>query len=199
MVRIGLTGGIGSGKTAASDELARLGAVIIDADLLARDVVAPGSPGLHAIADRFGSGVVIDGAVDRAALGRIIFADPVARGDLESIIHPAVRARAAEIERTADPNAVLVHVIPLLVETGQDDDFDLCVVIDVDHETQRDRLRARTRWTDEEIDARIASQATRAERLAVADVVIDNGGTVTQLKDRIARLWAQVDPSQQRD
>jgi dephospho-CoA kinase len=199
MVRIGLTGGIGSGKTAASDELARLGAVIIDADLLARDVVAPGSPGLHAIADRFGSSVVIDGAVDRAALGKIIFADPIARGDLESIIHPAVRARAAEIERTADPNAVLVHVIPLLVETGQADDFDLCVVIDVDHETQRDRLRARTRWTDEEIDARIASQATRAERLAVADVVIDNGGTVTQLKDRIARLWARVDPSQQRD
>ena len=119
--------------------------------------------------------MLVDGRLDRAQLGKIVFADPEARRDLEQIVHPAVRARAAELERAAPDGAVVVHVIPLLVETGQQRDFDLCVVVDVDHETQRRRLMARNGLTAAEADARIAAQASREERLAAADVVLDNG------------------------
>ena len=125
MLRVGLTGGIASGKSLVADELARLGAVVIDADVLAREVVEPGTPGLAAIVERFGDDVLDDGRLDRAALGKIVFADPEARRDLERIVHPAVRARAAELERAAADDAMVVHVIPLLVETGQQDDFDV--------------------------------------------------------------------------
>ena len=119
MVRVGLTGGIASGKSVVAEELAARGAVIIDADVLAREVVEPGTPALAAIRDRFGESVIVDGRLDRAQLGKIIFADPEARRDLEQIIHPAVRARAAQLEQAAPGGAVVVHVIPLLVETGQ--------------------------------------------------------------------------------
>ncbi|HWI00682.1 MAG TPA: dephospho-CoA kinase [Propionibacteriaceae bacterium] len=192
MVRVGLTGGIASGKSVVAEELAARGAVIIDADVLAREVVEPGTPALAAIRDRFGESVIDDGRLDRAHLGQIIFADPQARRDLEQIIHPAVRARAAQLEQAAPSGAVVVHVIPLLVETGQQDDFDFCVVVDVDHETQRRRLMARNGLTAAEADARISAQASREERLAAADIVLHNGSGVAELKAEIARLWGKL-------
>lgn len=189
VLRIGLTGGIASGKSLVATELAARGAVIIDADVLAREVVDPGTPGLAAIVERFGTDVLTaDGRLDRPALGRIVFADPVARRDLEAIVHPAVRRRAAELEAAADPDAVIVHVIPLLVETGQQGDFDPCVVVDVEPAIQRARLRQRDGLEDEEIDARLAAQATREQRLAAADHVLDNSGTVMELRRQIDRL-----------
>lgn len=190
MLRIGLTGGIASGKSMVADELVDLGAVVIDADVLAREVVEPGTPGLAAVIQRFGEQVLSNDRLDRAQLGEIVFGDPQARRDLEQIIHPAVRRRAAELEQAAGPDAVVVHVIPLLVETGQSDAFDLCVVVDVDPETQLDRLARRNGFTPEEASARLAAQASRAERLAAADVVIDNRGTPAQLRKQVADVWS---------
>jgi dephospho-CoA kinase len=192
MLRVGLTGGIASGKSLVADELARYGAVVIDADVLAREVVEPGTPGLAAIEERFGQDVLIDGRLDRAALGKIIFSDPDARRDLERIVHPAVRARAAELEQAADEDAIVIHVIPLLVETGQQHGFDVVVVVDVDQETQVRRLLDRNGLSTEEAEARIAAQAGREARLAAADHVLHNDGTVTQLKDQIADLWDKL-------
>lgn len=190
MVRVGLTGGIASGKSLVAAELAARGAIIIDADVLAREVVEPGTPGLAAIIERFGPQVLTDGRLDRAHLAEIVFADPAARRDLERIVHPAVRARAAELERAAGSAAVVVHVIPLLVETGQQGDFDLVVTIDVDHETQIQRMMARNGFSRAEAESRIAAQAAREDRRAAADVVLDNSGDVAQLKDQIDALWA---------
>jgi dephospho-CoA kinase len=188
-VRVGLTGGIASGKSTVSDELARRGALVIDADRLAREVVEPGTAELAKVAERF-PGTVVDGRLDRAKLAAVVFADPHARGDLERIIHPAVRKRAAELEQSAAPGSVVVHVIPLLVETRQESDFDLCVVVDVDHETQLSRLLSRDGMMPAEAEARIGAQATREQRLAAADVVIDNSGSVTQLREQIDDLWS---------
>lgn len=192
MVRVGLTGGIASGKSAVADELAARGAVVIDADLLAREVVEPGTPGLAAIRRRFGDEVVAEGRLDRARLGQLVFADPDARRDLEQIIHPAVRRRAAELEQQAPPGSTVVHVIPLLVETHQDKDFDVVVVVDVDHSTQVSRLRTRNGFSEAEAAARIAAQADREVRLAAADVVVDNGGTREALQEQIAEIWADL-------
>jgi len=187
--RVGLTGGIASGKSTVADELARLGALVIDADRLAREVVDPGTPELAKVAERFPD-TVVDGRLDRAKLAAVVFVNPQARRDLERIIHPAVRKRAAELEQSAPPGSVVVHVIPLLVETGQESDFDLCVVVDVDHETQLSRLLARDGMTRAEAEARIGAQATREQRLAAADVVIDNSGSVTQLREQIDDVWS---------
>jgi dephospho-CoA kinase len=200
MIRVGLTGGIASGKSLVAEELAKLGAAVIDADVLAREVVEPGTPGLAAVVARFGDAVLTDGRLDRARLGALVFADPAARRDLERIIHPAVRARAAELERAAAEAgaAVVVHVIPLLVETGQADDFDRVVVVDVDPATQRERLLRRDGFTEAEADRRIAAQAAREDRLAAADVVLDNLGSVTQLKSQIRHLWDELDPADAR-
>jgi dephospho-CoA kinase len=195
VIRVGLTGGIASGKSLVADELARLGAVVIDADVLAREVVEPGTPGLAAIVARFGGAVLTNGRLDRVRLGQLVFADHAARRDLERIIHPAVRARAAELERAAGDAAVVVHVIPLLVETGQAGDFDRVVVVDVDPATQRARLLRRDGFTEAEAERRIAAQATREDRLAAADVVLDNSGSVTQLKRRIRNLWDELNPA----
>lgn len=192
MLRVGLTGGIASGKTAASDALAALGAVVIDADVLAREVVEPGTSGLAAIEQRFGSEVVPGGRLDREALGRIVFADPTARRDLEAIIHPAVRARAAALEAAAGRDAVVVHVIPLLVETGQQRDFDVLVVVDIEPDLQLARLLRRSGLDPEAGQARIAAQASRADRLAVADVVLDNNGGLGSLRQQIDRLWGEL-------
>jgi dephospho-CoA kinase len=186
-----LTGGIASGKSTVADELARRGAVVIDADRLAREVVEPGTPALAEVVERFPQ-TVVDGRLDRAKLAAFVFADPKARRDLERIVHPAVRKRAAELEQSAPPGSVVVHVIPLLVETGQESDFDLCVVVDVDHETQLSRLLVRDGMTQAEAEARISAQATREQRLAAADVVIDNTGSVTQLRDQIDDLWSDL-------
>lgn len=192
MVRVGLTGGIASGKSLVADELAARGAVIIDADLLAREVVEPGTPGLTAIVERFGAEVTTDGRLDRAALARIVFSDDSARRDLEAIVHPAVRRRAAELEAEAPSDAVVVHVIPLLVETGQQDAFDVVLVVDVDRETQLRRLRERDRVTTAEAAARLAAQASRDQRLAASDVVIDNSADVTELRKQIEEIWLNL-------
>jgi dephospho-CoA kinase len=188
-VRVGLTGGIASGKGLVADELAAQGAVIIDADLLAREVVEPGTAGLAAVVERFGEGVLQSGRLNRARLAQIVFADPDARRDLERIVHPAVRARAAELEQAAPADAVVVHVIPLLVETGQQDGFDVIVVVDADPDTQIARLVARDGLGEAAARARLAAQATREQRRAVADVVLDNSGTVLDLKRQIRPLW----------
>jgi dephospho-CoA kinase len=190
MFRVALTGGIASGKSMVAAELAARGAIIIDADVLAREVVEPGSPALAAIIDRFGEQVVTEGRLDRPRLAQLVFADPLARRDLERIVHPAVRVRAAELERAAGPDAIVVHVIPLLVETGQQRDFDLVVTVDVDHETQIQRLMARNGFTRAEAESRVAAQATRADRKIAAHVVVDNTGSVTQLREQIDALWA---------
>ena len=192
MIRVGLTGGIASGKSLVAAELARLGAVVIDADVLAREVVEPGTPGLAAVVQRFGTEVLDGDRLDRARLGALVFADPAARRDLERIIHPAVRARAAELERAAPPDAVVVHVIPLLVETGQQDAFDRVVVVDVDQDTQLDRLRSRDGLSEKAARARLAAQASREDRRNAADVVLTNQGGVADLHDQIGHLWAEL-------
>jgi dephospho-CoA kinase len=192
MVRVGLTGGIASGKSMVADELAARGAIIIDADVLAREVVEPGTPARAAIIGRFGAQVLRDGQIDRARLAQIVFADPHARRDLERIVHPAVRARAAELERAAGDAAVVVHVIPLLVETGQHQDFDVVVTVDADHETQIQRLMVRNGFTRAEAESRIAAQASREDRRRAADVVVDNTGSLTQLREQIDALWAEL-------
>lgn len=191
--RIGLTGGIASGKTAVSDMLARRGAVIIDSDTLAREVVEPGTRGLEAIVERFGTTVLTpDGALDRAKLGQIVFDDPVARADLNAIVHPAVRARAAELQLRAPPGAVVVQVIPLLVETGQADDFDLVVVVDADEAVQLRRLMQRNGYTPSQARARLKAQASRAERLEAADLVIDNSAGLPELEAQVDALWPRL-------
>jgi dephospho-CoA kinase len=192
MVRVGLTGGIASGKSMVADELAARGAIIIDADVLAREVVEPGTPALAAVIDRFGAQVLKEGQLDRARLAQIVFNDPLARRDLERIVHPAVRARAAELERAAGDAAVVVHVIPLLVETGQHEDFDVVVTVDADHETQIRRLIARNGFTRTEAESRITAQASREDRKSAADVVLDNTGSLTQLRAQIDALWAEL-------
>ena len=193
MLRVGLTGGIASGKTAVSDALGERGAVVIDADVLARQVVEPGTPGLAAVVERFGADVLADdGRLNREALGRVVFADPVARRDLEAIVHPAVRARAAALESAAPTDSVVVHVIPLLVETGQEADYDVVVVVDVAPERQLERLQRRNGFDAEAAGARIAAQATRENRLAVADAVLHNDTTPEDLLDQVDRLWRDL-------
>jgi dephospho-CoA kinase len=192
MLRVGLTGGIASGKTTVADALAARGAVVIDADLLAREVVEPGTDTLAAIVASFGPGVLDGDRLDRPALGAIVFADPAKRAALERIVHPAVRRRAAQIEAVHANSPVVVHVIPLLVETGQEKDFDVVVVVDVDHETQVARLADRNRLSRAEAEARIAAQAGRSRRLAAADIVIDTSGSLDDLPRRIDALWADL-------
>ena len=193
MARVGLTGGIGSGKSEVADLLADLGAVVIDADLLAREVVAPGTSGLAEIVVAFGPDMLTDrGELDRAAMGHRVFGDEEARRRLESIVHPRVRARAAEIEAAAPDEAVVVHVIPLLVETGQQASFDEVVVVDVPPDIQQQRLVTTRGMTSEQVTARVAAQAGRDERLAAATQVVVNDGTLEDLRDAVDKLWARL-------
>ena len=191
--RIALTGGIASGKTAVARMLEDKGAVLIDADVLSREAVAPGTRGLAAIVDRFG-GIVLrpDGSLDRAKLGQIVFGDEHARADLNAIVHPAVRVRAAELQLQADPDAVVIQVIPLLVETGQAEDFDLVIVVDCDEQVQIQRLVQRDGFTRSEARSRLRAQASRAQRNAVADVIVDNSGTLDELRPRVDELWRRL-------
>lgn len=190
MRRIGLTGGIASGKSMVSAELARLGAVVIDADLLAREAVAPGTAGLAAVLARFGPGVRRpDGTLDRARLAEIVFFDDDARADLEAIVHPIVRARAAELEADAPLHSMVVHVIPLLVETGQQQDFDGIVVVDAPVETQVSRLMHRNDLTTAEARARLRAQASRPARREVATWIIDNSGSEAETLTQVRALW----------
>lgn len=189
---IGLTGGIASGKSSVAQRLIEHGVLLIDADLLAREVVEPGTPGLADVVHRFGVDILAaDGSLDRAALGRVVFADPGARRDLEQIIHPAVRARAAELVAAAPDGSVVVQMIPLLVETGQAGDFDLVVVVDVPTSVQAGRLIARDSLSAAEAQARLAAQSSREQRLAAADVVIDNSGDPDALRAAVDAFWAQ--------
>jgi dephospho-CoA kinase len=188
--RVGLTGGVGSGKSTVSAMLAELGAVVIDADLLAREVVAPGSEGLAAVVEAFGPTVLTaTGELDRPALGAVVFADEAARRRLEAIIHPLVRARGAELEAAAPAEAVVVHDIPLLAETGQADAFDAVVVVDVPVEVQMERMVRSRGMSPHEAQSRVAAQATREQRRAVATYVIDNTGTLEDLRDLVAEVF----------
>ncbi len=190
VLRVGLTGGIGSGKSEVSRRLRTLGALVIDSDVLAREAVLPGTDALAAVVEEFGPEVLNrDGALDRAALAERVFGDASARRRLEQIIHPWVRERSAQLEAAAPAGAVVVHDIPLLVETGQDGDFDVVVVVDVAEDEQRRRLMASRGLGADEAQARISAQSPRSERLAVADVVIDNSGPVADLDDAAAHLW----------
>ena len=192
-MRIGLTGGIASGKSTVARELERLGAFIIDADVLAREEVAPGTEGFQKVLDRFGGSVLAaDGSLDRRALGRVVFADPKALADLNAIIHPRVRARAVELEKIAPEGALVVHVIPLLVETGQQENFDVVVVVDTTVEEQLRRLSRRDGMTSTEARQRVAAQADRWERLAAATHVIDSSGPVAETMRQVAALWRDI-------
>ena len=192
-MRIGLTGGIGSGKSSVAGLLAGHGALVIDADELARQAVAPGTPGLRAVVARFGASVLrADGSLDRAALGQIVFADPAARADLNAIVHPEVRRLAAGREAEASADAVVVHVIPLLVETGQAGDFYAVIVVYAPEHVQLARVMARDALDDASAAARIAAQAPRAERLAAATHVVDNSADPTALGARVDALWNQL-------
>jgi dephospho-CoA kinase len=194
VLRVGLTGGIGSGKSEVAHVFAEAGALVIDADQLAREVVDVGSDGLAEVVKAFGSGIVRpDGSLDRAALGEIVFADSEARRRLEAVVHPRVRARAADIEAAAAARTVVVHVIPLLVETGQADRFDVLVVVDLPEDVQIERLGRTRGMTAEEARARIAAQAARDERLAAADIVIDNSGDLDDLRLKAAGVWTELE------
>ncbi len=189
VITIGLTGGIGSGKSTVAELLASYGAVIIDADVLAREAVAPGTPGLARVVEQFGSEVLApDGSLDRPRLGALVFADPDRLAALNAIVHPYVRQRSEELTAAASPDAVVVQVIPLLVENGLTD-FDEVVVVDASEETQLRRLTERG-MDRADARARIAAQATRGQRRAAADMVIDNDGDLAGLRAQVDRLWA---------
>ena len=190
MLRIGLTGGIGSGKSTVSRLLAARGAVIVDADAIAREVVAPGTPGLAAVTEAFGDGVVApDGSLDRPALAAVVFADQEARKRLDTIVHPLVRARPTEVAAAAPADAVVVNDVPLLVETGQAGSYDLVLVVEADPATRVARLVQRG-LTAEDARARMVAQATYEQRRAVADVLLDNSGTPEELEAQVDRFWA---------
>lgn len=192
-VRVGLTGGVASGKSTVSAMLADLGAVVIDADRLAREVVAPGTDGLAEVVAAFGPEVLTpDGELDRPAVGAIVFADEDRRRVLERIIHPRVRARGAELEAAAPPGALVVHDIPLLAETGQAAAFDAVVVVDAPAELQVERMLAQRGMSREDAEARIAAQASREDRRAIATYVIDNTGTLEDLRARVAEVVAAL-------
>jgi dephospho-CoA kinase len=199
VLRIGLTGGIGSGKSTVARLLAERGAHVVDADVLAREVVEPGTPGLAAVVDAFGDRVLApDGALDRPALAAVVFGDPDARARLDGIVHPLVRARAAERIAALPADAVVVQDIPLLVETGQAGSFDLVLVVEAEIGTRVARLEARG-LTEADARARIVAQATDDERRAVADVVLDNSGTVEALAEQVDRFWSErVQPALRR-
>lgn len=193
MLKVGLTGGIGAGKSEVSRLLVGHGAVLIDSDRIAREVVEPGTPGLAAVVEEFGPGILSpDGTLDRPALGAIVFAAPDRLAALNAIVHPLVRDRSAELEKAAGPDSVVVHDVPLLTENGLAPLYDLVVVVDAAPETQLDRLVRLRGMTEEDARARMAAQATREQRRAVADVVIDNDGPVEELTARVREVWAEL-------
>ncbi|MGW8726514.1 dephospho-CoA kinase [Streptomyces sp. NPDC055808] len=193
MLKVGLTGGIGAGKSEVSRLLVSYGAVLIDADRIAREVVEPGTPGLAAVVEAFGPGILsTDGTLDRPGLGAIVFSDPEKLATLNRIVHPLVGARSAELEAAAGPDSVVIHDVPLLAENGLAALYDLVVVVDAAPETQLDRLVRLRGMTPEEARARMAAQADRAQRLAVADVVVDNDGPLEALEPQVRKVWADL-------
>jgi dephospho-CoA kinase len=195
-VRVGLTGGIASGKSSVAAILVELGAVLIDGDALAREVVARGTPGLAQVIEEFGSDLLTpDGDLDRAALGRIVFSDEGARRRLEAITHPLIFERYAELEASAPPEALVVHDIPLLAESGRADTFDEVIVVDAPPELQVERMVRDRGWTREEAESRIAAQATREDRLAIATYVIENTGILDELRAQVEAVYAGLSRS----
>ena len=198
MLRVGLTGGIGSGKSEVARRLVAHGAVLIDADVAAREVVVPGSRGLKRIVVAFGEEVLSpDGSLDRPRLGQIVFKDPELRAKLNAIVHPLVRQWMLSAERTAvqaadPPGPIIVHDVPLLAESRGKGGFDLVIVVDVPPELQIERLISQRGTTPDQARARMNAQASREQRLKVADIVIDNSGSLADLNRRVAGLWADL-------
>ncbi|MBV7647838.1 dephospho-CoA kinase [Streptomyces albidoflavus] len=194
MLIVGLTGGIGAGKSEVSRLLVEHGAHLVDADRIAREVVEPGTPGLAAVVEAFGESVLAaDGSLDRPKLGEIVFADPERRAVLNGIVHPLVGARSAELQSQAPQDGVVVHDVPLLTENGLAELYDLVIVVDVEPRTQVERLVRARGMSEEEARARMAAQAGREERLAVADIVIDNEVSLDALRGRVAEVWTELD------
>ncbi|MEW2132296.1 dephospho-CoA kinase [Streptomyces sp. NPDC005435] len=193
MLTVGLTGGIGAGKSEVSRLLVEHGAVLIDADRIAREVVAPGTPGLAAVTDAFGPEILAeDGSLDRPRLGALVFADPEKLALLNSIVHPLVGARSRELESAAHPGSVVLHDVPLLAENGLAPLYDLVIVVDASPETQLDRLVRLRGMTEDDARARMAAQASREQRLEIADIVIDNDVPLAALKERVDRVWEEL-------
>ncbi|WP_155055300.1 dephospho-CoA kinase [Streptomyces blattellae] len=193
MLKVGLTGGIGAGKSEVSRLLVEQGAVLIDADRVAREVVAPGTPGLAAVVEAFGTEVLAaDGSLDRPKLGSIVFADPGRLAVLNGIVHPLVGARSRELESAAAEDSVVVHDVPLLAENGLAPLYDVVVVVDASPETQLDRLVRLRGMTEQDARARMAAQATREKRLEIADIVIDNDVPMEELQARVREVWADL-------
>ena len=190
---VGLTGGIGSGKSEVLRRFAAHGATVVDADLAARLVVEPGTEGYEELVKEFGDEVVApDGALDRAALGAIVFGDPERRAALNAIVHPRVGALMAEWSAAAPPGGIVVYDIPLLVEGGTTGRYDAVVVVDADDETRFARLLANRGMDREAAAARMAAQASRDDRLAAADYVIMNDGTLEDLDRETDRVWSEL-------
>ncbi|MCO5985426.1 dephospho-CoA kinase [Actinoallomurus spadix] len=193
MLSVGLTGGIGSGKSEVSRRLAEHGAVVVDADAVAREVVEPGTPGLAEVVAEFGEGVLLpDGSLDRERLGSIVFADEERRARLNAIVHPRVGERMRELVERAPGDAIVVYDVPLIAENGLAGMYDLVVVVDTPVEEQVRRLTGRRGMTEADARARIAAQATRERRLEIADRVIDNSGTLERLAGQVDELWADL-------
>jgi len=192
-MRVGLTGGIASGKSTVSAILTELGAIVIDGDKLAREVVERGTPGLERVVEVFGPEVLTaEGELDRPALGTIVFGDEARRKELEAIVHPLVFERIVELEAAATAEDLVVHDIPLLAESGRAPTFDAVVVVDVPVETQVERMLSLRGMTREDAEARVRAQATREQRLAIATHVIDNTGTLEDLRRRVLEVHADL-------
>lgn len=191
MLLVGLTGGIGSGKSTVARLLEKRGAVVFDADLLAREAVEPGTPGHAAVIERFGADVLAPGGeLDREALASIVFADPSARRDLEEIVHPEVRRLFAEgSEAYRDTDSVVVFSAPLLVETGMHTAFEVLVVVSATVATQIERLMHQRGMSEPSIRARIDAQAPLEDKAAAADFLVDNEGSLDELESQVDRLW----------
>ena len=188
-----MTGGIGAGKSEVSRRLSAQGAIVIDADVIAREVVAPGTDGLAEIISAFGPGVLgPDGSLDRVLLGDIVFADPAKLATLNGIVHPRVGARMRELEESAGPGAIVVHDVPLIAENGLASSYNLVVVVDVPPRMQLDRLVRLRGMSREQAEARIAAQASREQRLAVAGMVVDNSGSLAELDRQVGELWTEL-------
>jgi dephospho-CoA kinase len=199
-MRVGLTGGIASGKSTVSAILRDLGAVVVDADRISREVVARGTPGLAAVVEAFGPDVLTpEGDLDRPAMARLVFSDDAARRRLEGVVHPLVHREIARLELEAPGGAVVVHDIPLLAEAGPERSagFDAVVVVDAPEELQVARMVRDRGWTDEEARARMAAQATREARLAIATHVVDNSGSREELRARVEEVYRQLVASQE--
>ncbi|WP_217140508.1 dephospho-CoA kinase [Streptomyces sp. AC627_RSS907] len=193
MLSVGLTGGIGAGKSEVSRLLVELGAVLIDADRIAREVVEPGTPGLAAVVQAFGEEILTeDGSLDRPKLGSIVFSDPEQRAALNAIVHPLVGARSRALEEAAAEDAVVVHDVPLLTENGLAPLYDVVIVVDAAPATQLDRLVRLRGMTEQDARARMAAQATREQRREIADVVIDNDVPLDELRRRVEEVWAEL-------